>query len=128
MNITQLMVFSNNMEYDDESPLPIEGAFYAAPSYKKAIFNYFREEEQFDLSKLLSPENDEIENIVLKDNNLVGIKNSDEFLTNKNPDSPTNPNISPSLTCKFIPLTAFTIPSDVKKYVFRFTISISLDL
>jgi len=90
MNITQLMVFSNNMEYDDESPLPIEGAFYAAPSYKKAIFNYFREEEQFDLSKLLSPENDEIENIVLKDNNLVGIKNSDEFLTNKNPDSPTN--------------------------------------
>ena len=88
MNITQLMVFSNNMEYDDESPLPIEGAFYAAPSYKKAIFNYFREEEQFDLSKLLTPENDEVENIVLKDNNLVGIKNSDEFLTNKNPDSP----------------------------------------
>ena len=90
INITQLMVFSNNMEYDDESPLPIEGAFYAAPSYKKAIFNYFREEEQFDLSKLLTPENDEVENIVLKDNNLVGIKNSDEFLTNKNPDSPTN--------------------------------------
>lgn len=90
MNITQLMVFSNNMEYDDESPLPIEGAFYAAPSYKKAIFNYFREEEQFDLSNLLSPENDKVENIVLKDNNLVGIKNSDEFLTNKNPDSPTN--------------------------------------
>jgi type I restriction enzyme, R subunit len=90
MNITQLMVFSNNMEYDDESPLPIEGAFYAAPSYKKAIFNYFREEEQFDLSNLLSPENDKVENIVLKDNNLVGIKNSDEFLTNKNPNSPTN--------------------------------------
>ena len=26
MNITQLMVFSNNMEYEDGSPLPIEGA------------------------------------------------------------------------------------------------------
>ena len=25
-----------------------------------------------------------------KDNNLVGIKNSEEFLTNKNPNSPTN--------------------------------------
>ena len=28
INITQLMVFSNNMEYDDESIEPIEGAFY----------------------------------------------------------------------------------------------------
>jgi type I restriction enzyme R subunit len=30
INITQLMVFSNNMEYDDGSPQPIEGAFYAS--------------------------------------------------------------------------------------------------
>ena len=90
INITQLMVFSNNMEYDDGSPLPIEGAFYAAPSYQKAMFNYFREEEQLDFSKLLKPENEVVENIVLKDNNLVGIKNSEEFLTNKNPNSPTN--------------------------------------
>jgi len=42
VNITQLMVFSNNMEYDDDSPEPIEGAFYASPSYHKPIFNYFR--------------------------------------------------------------------------------------
>ncbi|MBL4863142.1 MAG: type I restriction endonuclease subunit R, partial [Crocinitomicaceae bacterium] len=90
INITQLMVFSNNMEYDDGSPLPIEGAFYAAPSYHKAMFNYFREEEQLDLSKLLSPEDDAVENFVLKDNNLVGIKNSEEFLTNKDSNSPTN--------------------------------------
>ena len=90
VNITQLMVFSNNMEYDDGSALPIEGAFYASPSYHKAIFNYFREEEQLDLSKLLKPEDDVVENIVLKDNNLVGIKNSEEFLTNKNPNSSTN--------------------------------------
>ena len=90
VNITQMMVFSNNMEYDDGSPLPIEGAFYAAPSYSKAMFNYFREEEHLDLSKLLLPEDDLLENIVLKDNNLVGIKNSEEFLTNKNPKTPTN--------------------------------------
>jgi type I restriction enzyme R subunit len=31
-NITQLMLFSNNMEYDDSSAIPIEGAFYAATS------------------------------------------------------------------------------------------------
>jgi type I restriction enzyme R subunit len=90
INITQLMVFSNNMEYDDGSPLPIEGAFYAAPSYHKAMFNYFREEEELDLANLLSIENDVIENFVLKDNNLVGIKNTEEFLTNKDAGSPTN--------------------------------------
>jgi type I restriction enzyme R subunit len=90
VNITQLMVFSNNMEYDDNSPMPIEGAFYATASYQKPSFNYFREEDTFDLNVLLSSFDDENETLVLKDNNLVGIKNSPEFITNKNPDSPTN--------------------------------------
>ena len=90
VNITQLMIFSNNMEYDDGSPSPIEGAFYASPSYFKPSFNYFREEEKLDLSILLKPEDDTIENAVLKDTNYVGIKHSPEFLTNKNQDSPTN--------------------------------------
>lgn len=90
VNITQLMVFSNNMEYDDSSPMTIEGAFYATASYQKPSFNYFREEDKFDLIKILSDIEDGIENDVLKDNNVVGIKNSPEFITNKNPDSPTN--------------------------------------
>lgn len=90
VNITQLMVFSNNMEYDNTSPTPIEGAFYASPSYDKPVFNYFREEETFDLSTLLKPEDDQIENFILKDNNLNVIKHNPEFATNKNPDTPTN--------------------------------------
>ena len=90
VNITQLMLFSNNMEYDDESPQPIEGAFYASPSYHEPIFNYFREEETFNLTALLHPENDETENTVLKDNNLEVIKNNPEFITNKSPETPTN--------------------------------------
>lgn len=90
VNLTQLMVFSNNMEYDNNSPLPIEGAFYATASYQKPGFNYFREEEKFDLTKLLSDIPDDIETAILKDTNLVGIKNSAEFITNKNPDTPTN--------------------------------------
>ena len=90
VNITQLMVFSNNMEYDDSSPLPLEGAFYATASYQKPIFNYFREEAKFDLTALLTDIEDENETFVLKDNNLLSIKNSLEFTTNKNPDSPTN--------------------------------------
>ena len=90
VNLTQLMVFSNNMEYDNNSPLPIEGAFYATASYHKPGFNYFREEEKFDLAKLLSDIPDDIENAILKDTNLLGIKHSAEFITNKNPDTPTN--------------------------------------
>ncbi|MCI5060520.1 MAG: type I restriction endonuclease [Alphaproteobacteria bacterium] len=90
VNITQLMVFSNNMEYDDNSTQYIEGAFYASSSYQKPIFNYFREEEALDLSKLLKPENDELENEILKDNNLNVIKHSPEFITNKDPQAPTN--------------------------------------
>jgi type I restriction enzyme, R subunit len=89
-NITQLMVFSNNMKYDDSSPLTIEGAFYATSSYKKPSFNYFREEETFNLQELLLDLEDELESTVLKDTNLVGIKNSEEFITNKNPETPTN--------------------------------------
>ena len=90
INITQLMVFSNNMEYDDNSTNMVQGAFYASPSYDKPIFNYFREEEKFDLSNILSSENEELENYILKDNNLVIIKHNPEFITNKNPDTPTN--------------------------------------
>jgi len=90
VNITQLMVFSNNMEYDDSSPMTIEGAFYATASYQKPSFNYFREEDTFDLNSLLTEIDDAAETEILKDNNVVGIKNSPEFITNKNPDSPTN--------------------------------------
>ena len=90
VNITQLMVFSNNMEYDDSSPMPLEGAFYATASYQKPGFNYFREEEKFDLDNILNSLDEEAEMTVLKDNNLVSIKSSPEFITNKNPNSPTH--------------------------------------
>lgn len=90
VNITQLIVFSNNMEYDDSSPMPIEGAFYAAASYQKAAFNYFREEQEFDLDALLSTVDDDEETAILKDNNLLSIKQSLEFAKNKRPDTPTN--------------------------------------
>ena len=90
VNLTQLMIFSNNMEYDDRSPRPIEGAFYATASYQKPSFNYFREEEQFDLSALLATVSDADEDGVLKDNNLLSIKQSPEFAKNKSHDTPTN--------------------------------------
>ena len=99
INISQILVFSNNMEYDTESIEPIQGVFYSTTSYTGANFNCFREEDEFDLSTLLSPEDDGLENFVLKDNNLSSIKYSPEFITNKNPQNPTN-RISTSLFSK----------------------------
>ncbi|ENM5873474.1 type I restriction endonuclease subunit R [Vibrio mimicus] len=89
-NITQFMIFSNNMEYDDGDPEPVQGAFYASSSYHKPIFNYFREEEIFNLTALLKPVSDEDELKVLKDNNLEVIRSNPEFQTNKQPERPTN--------------------------------------
>ncbi|GMV33275.1 MAG: hypothetical protein KPEEDBHJ_03656 [Anaerolineales bacterium] len=90
VNISQLLVFSNNMEYDTDSIEPIQGVFYSTTSYSNATFHCFREEEEFDLAALLKPEDDDLENFVLKDNNLSIIKHSPEFITNKEADTPTN--------------------------------------
>ncbi len=90
INISQILVFSNNMDYDLESIEPIQGAFYASTSYSDTNFNCFREEEALDLLTLLAPEDNELENDVLKDNNLAAIKNTPEFKINKAPNSPTN--------------------------------------
>ena len=90
INISQVLVFSNNMEYDTESIVPVQGAFYSTVSYQKADFNCFREEEKLNLPELLKPDNEEVENFVLKDNNLSSIKFSPEFITNKEVYSPTN--------------------------------------
>lgn len=90
INITQLLIFTNNMEYDNESSEPIQGAFYATTSYNNAIFNYFREEKDLEsITKLLNTD-EEVENFVLADNNLNSIKHSPEFITNKDPKNPTN--------------------------------------
>lgn len=89
-NITQLMIFSNNMEYEDGVVEPIMGAYYGTPSKEDVHFNYFREEENLDLTRLLQPENQDLENLILKDNNIVAIKHTDEFITNKDYNKPTN--------------------------------------
>ncbi len=89
INITQLMVFSNNMEYDDSSPEPLEGAFYATTAQKEPTFNYFREEPDSALPALQNLHPD-AEAGILCDNNLQSIQHTAEFATNKDPNSPTN--------------------------------------
>ncbi|MFY7816262.1 MAG: type I restriction endonuclease, partial [Chryseobacterium taeanense] len=52
-NITQLLVFSNNMEYEDGIVDPVFGAFYATPSYDQVHFNFFREDEDYPVKQKL---------------------------------------------------------------------------
>lgn len=126
INLTQLMVFSNNMKYNDHDTQMLEGAFYSTTNYHKPIFNYFREQENFDLNKLLSPISEDEVNVVLKDTNLISIKNSKEFATNNSPTTPTN-QISTSLfqkeRLKFILQYAFAYveeESGLQKHVMRY--------
>ncbi|KXK10293.1 MAG: hypothetical protein UZ20_WS6002000018 [candidate division WS6 bacterium OLB21] len=90
INISQILVFSNNMEYDTESIVPIQGAFYSTTSYEQASFNCFREEKAQNLSKVLVSAVEDNENLVLKDTNLSSIKFSPEFIANKDTNTPTN--------------------------------------
>lgn len=89
INLTQLMVFSNNMEYDDNDPNSLQGAFYSTTSTDKAFFNFMRE-EQFDYqdANLYSKEGEL--DLILRDTNSLSIKGTPEFATNCEVDTPTN--------------------------------------
>lgn len=89
VNITQLLVFSNNQEYNEDSVVPIEGAFYGTPSYSNVFFNCFREEDSSIFSKI-NDLNYDVENKILKDNNYVSIKGTPEYATNLKSTTPTN--------------------------------------
>lgn len=90
-NITQLMIFSNNQEYDTDSRVPIQGAFYCCTAKKNAFFNVFREEnKQYVQNYPYQDITEEMENKVLKHRNCVVIKNLQEYQTNKYVSTPTN--------------------------------------
>ncbi len=89
VNITQLLLFSNNQEYNEDSGVPIEGAFYGTTSYNNVFFNCFREEDTSIFSKIQDLDYVQ-ENNILKDNNYVSIKGTPEYSTNLSSTSPTN--------------------------------------
>ena len=89
INETQFMIFSNNMEYDEDSSETIQGAFYASTSKGDAVFNFFREEKT-EIFNHLPDIIDETEDFILTDNNLAAIKSSNEYDTNKSANKPTN--------------------------------------
>lgn len=98
INITQLMIFSNNMEYDALGGIvPIQGAFYCTGSKKKSKFNCFREHNP--INQDIAPYNrdypyatvdPEVEKRILSDFNNQVIHTSPEYQTNLDTYSPTN--------------------------------------
>lgn len=98
INLTQLMIFSNNMEYDAEGGIvPIQGAFYCTAAKQSAPFNCFREENPTNQS--IAPYNKDypykevnpsVELQILCDFNNQVIHTAPEYQTNLNTNSPTN--------------------------------------
>jgi type I restriction enzyme, R subunit len=98
INITQVLIFSNNQEYDEESITPIHGAFYATPDTEQVKFNCFREED-YAILRDVPVEMEEVEKQILLDNNLVSILGTPEYETGKHINTPTN-RILTSLLCR----------------------------
>lgn len=98
INITQLMIFSNNMEYDAEGGIvPVQGAFYCTSAKKSSPFNCFREENpnNDDIAPFIrdypyKPIDGNVEKKILKDFNNQVIHTSPEYQTNLNVNTPTN--------------------------------------
>ncbi len=98
INITQLMIFSNNMQYDTlDGITPIQGAFYCTGSRDATKFNCFREEnlsnsevapfiKDFPYLEI----DQELEKQILSDFNCQVIHTSPEYKTNLNTNTPTN--------------------------------------
>ena len=98
INITQLMIFSNNMEYDTMGGIvPIQGAFYCTASKKKAFFNCFREDikgnvqiADFIKNYPYKEIDKDLERKILSDFNNQVIHTAPEYQTNLNINTPTN--------------------------------------
>ena len=99
INITQLMIFSNNMEYAALSTglTPVEGVFYCTGAKQRASFNCFWEENP--LNKPIAPYNQNfpykdvdpiLEKRILADFNNQVIYSSPEYQTNRDVNTPTN--------------------------------------
>lgn len=91
-NVTQFMIFSNNEEYNEDSLVPISGAFYASYNSQRAFFNVFREEEKDLLqhSGYQAEVPDAVEHDILIHRNCPQLKALPEYKTNQQPTTPTN--------------------------------------
>lgn len=90
-NITQLMIYSNNQEYDNNNRVPIQGAFYCCTTRNKAFYNVFREQDKDFVTKYPYENiDDDIIKKVCRHRNCQALPSLPEFTTNCKVDTPTN--------------------------------------
>ena len=98
INITQLMIFSNNMEYDAKGGVvPVEGVFYCTAARNQAKFNCFREDNParakiapFNKNYPYAPIDADVEKRILMDFNVPVLSQNAEYQTNRDINTPTN--------------------------------------
>ena len=87
-NQLQVLGFTNNQDYDDDSKTKKLGSYYTTPNGAKSTkYNHFREEQEIPVSEYIS---DADIDMVLSDNNAMSIKNDAEFLENMKIDTFAN--------------------------------------
>ena len=86
LNLTQIMVFSNDMEYAAENRPPVQGAYYATIGRRDTKYSTFREEGQDSFPIKIHAYNVSrvTEELMLKDNNVPQYLNFSEYKTNCN--------------------------------------------
>lgn len=106
INITQLMIFSNNMEYDALGGIvPVQGAFYCTGARGSVPFNCFREDNKNDKEQPIfytdypyKAIGKDVEKNILSDFNCQVIHTNAEYQTNLSKFTPTN-RILTSMCC-----------------------------
>lgn len=98
INITQLMIFSNNMEYQTMNSItPVQGVFYCTGAKQYTPFNCFREENP--MRAAVAPYNEgfpykpidpTVEKRILSDFNVQVLHHAPEYQTNLKATTPTN--------------------------------------
>ena len=96
LNITQIMVFSNDMEYNTNNIEPTQGAFYATIGKTTTKFNCFREDGQtsFPYSLNLTPVPEQVEEAILLDNNKPTYRSSSSYIESCKSNTPTKRMVS----------------------------------
>jgi type I restriction enzyme R subunit len=86
-NQFQILGFTNNMEYDDEARVKLQGSFYTTPNFEGTRYNNFREEIAPVVNDYI---NETIIDEILHDNNIMSIRETSEFGTNLQTDTSAN--------------------------------------
>lgn len=128
LNITQIMGFSNDMNYADNNTNAIQGAFYAAIGRTTTKYNCFREDGQTSFPKIINytrPKDDVIDEI-LSDMNKQAFKGASWFANALEASTPTK-ELAESLFAfnRFFFLLKYGIayvnePTGLQKHIMRY--------